>query len=175
MSRSIAASLILVLTLSGCGAVRDSRINPFNWFGGDRAAAPAATEEPEEVNPLIPRERQGLFSRARADRDEYKGQPVDVIKNLTIERTQNGAIIRATGVARFINTYDVRLQAENDGVPVDGVLNLTLESVAPPRPISSGTERQREVIAAVSVTAQDLEGVNVIRVAGTQNAQSARR
>lgn len=174
MSRSITASLILVLTLSGCGTVRDSRLNPFNWFGRDRSV-PVQAAAPEEVNPLLPQERRGLFAQARAERAIYRGQPVDVIKSMSIERVPGGAIVRAIGVSRFQNTYDVQLTPVSEDGPENGVLAFRLESIVPERPIAGGSERQREVIAAVSLTDQQLEGVRSIRVAGTENARVSSR
>lgn len=175
MSRTLTASLILVLTVSGCGTVRDSRLNPVNWFGRDRSE-PVQAVPAEEVNPLIPQERRGLFARAREERAIYQGQPVDVIKDLQIERVPGGAIVRATGVSRFQNTYDVQLTPVFEDGPQDGLLEYRLEAIVPERPIPGGSERQREVIAAVSLTDQQLEEVRQIRVAGSQNARvSARR
>lgn len=174
MSRSIAASLILVLTLSGCGTVRDSRLNPANWFGGSRSGPVQGTES-AEVNPLIPQERQGLFARARAEQAIYRGQPVDVIKDLQIERVPGGAIVRAVGVSDYQNTYDVQLTPSSEDGAENGVLEFRLEAIVPERPIRGGSERQREVIAAVSLTDQQLEGVRQIRVAGIQNARISSR
>ena len=173
MRRSIVLCLALTLVLSACGGVRDSRLNPLNWFGRDRPA-PVAAEE-GEVNPLIPQESGlGLFSRNR-DGAEYAGQPVDVIRNLDVERVPGGAIVRATGLSRFQNTYSVRLTLVTLDGPVDGALEYRLEAIVPEAPIAGGSERQREVVAAVSLTDQELRGVRVIRVSGVENARASAR
>ncbi len=177
MSRSIVALLAVTLTLAACGQARESRLNPFNWFGGSREVR----AEPENANPLIPEvdDRRGLFNsrRARDEEAAYRGQPVDVISELVVERVPGGTLIRATGLSRFQNTYDIRLTPvpDADGTS-DRVLEYRLEAVVPARPIPGGPERLREVTAASAVTDNQLEGIRTIRVAGAENARvSARR
>lgn len=174
MSRSIATLLALSVTLSACG---ESRLNPGNWFGRSREAPVEQTAE--QTNPLIPRERNGFFNsrRAREEANAYRGQPVDQISGIVIEQVPGGAIVRAEGVSRFQNVYDVRLTpVAEDGKPINGVLQFRLEAVIPDKPIRGGSEQVRTILAGVALTNQDLEGVNAIRVAGVQNAQiSARR
>lgn len=173
MSRTIAACLALTLTLAGCGGVRDSRLNPFNWFGNDRPA-PVRVEAGEK-NPLIPQERTGLLAQARARDAIYTGQPVDVVKSMAIERVPGGAIIRAIGVSRYQNTYGVRLTLASEDGAENGVLEYRLESIVPEKPIAGGSERQREIIAALSITDQQLEGVRRIRISGATNARESSR
>ena len=45
MTRTILAILAISLTVSACGRIRDSRVNPFNWFGRDRTETVAVTDE----------------------------------------------------------------------------------------------------------------------------------
>ena len=174
MSRSIAALLVMSLILGACS----TRLNPFNWFGGSREEPRA--ERTESDNPLLPAERdRGGFLGLRAARERaeiYTGQPVDVISDLVIERVPGGAIIRAIGLSRFQNVYDVRLTPANeDNEAVEGVLAYRLEAVVPERPIQGGPERLREITAARVVTDKQLEGVRTIRVAGIENARASRR
>lgn len=169
------APLLLALTvaLTACGSIRDSRVNPFNWFGQADSEPVAAREV--NTNPLIPT-GGGLFSRARAEEDIYLGQPFEQITDLTIERVPGGAIIRATGLAARQGLYAVQLTPENeDETPVDGVLTYRLEGVRPSRATPAGPVPTREVIAARSVTDQQLRGVSRIRVEGQQNALVSRR
>jgi hypothetical protein len=172
MSRSIFALLVAATCLSACATVRDSNINPFNWFGRDREvqADPRAS-----TNPLIPQDSGGLF-RSSNRVEVYAGQPVDAITSVVVERTQGGALVRAQGVSRFINTYDVRLTpVDENGVSENGVLEYRLESIVPERPIPGGSERQRTIIAARALTDNDLSGVRIIRVIGAENARETRR
>lgn len=168
--------LAATLILSGCGAVRDSRVNPLNWFGNSQSA-PVEQQEQVETNPLIPQdESRGLFSRLRADVVAYTGQPVDQVSALVIEAVPGGAIVRASGVADYDFPYDVQLTpATDDARPVDGVLTYRLEAERPRNPRLRTSARVRTVTAAIRLTDQDLAGVNVIRVEGARNVQSTTR
>ncbi|MGB7243078.1 MAG: hypothetical protein WBC93_13440 [Sulfitobacter sp.] len=172
MRISLSALLVSTLLLTACGAIRDSRVNPFNWFGGGRSA-PVDSSETGEVNPLIPTST-GLFANARKRDAIYLGTPIDSVTGLVIERVPGGAIIRVSGVAQRQGTYSVQLTPENEEeLPVDGVLTYRLEGI----PISGqqGPVQTREITAARSVTDQQLAGVRQIRVEGARNAQVARR
>jgi len=37
MRKTFSAILVSTLVLTGCATVRDSRVNPFNWFGTARS------------------------------------------------------------------------------------------------------------------------------------------
>ncbi|MEL6453077.1 MAG: hypothetical protein AAFQ19_17640, partial [Pseudomonadota bacterium] len=52
--------LTAALILSACAAVRDSRVNPFNWFGRGQSE-PVVQTTAEEVNPLIPNRNERRF------------------------------------------------------------------------------------------------------------------
>ncbi|WP_432816922.1 hypothetical protein [Sulfitobacter sp. JB4-11] len=172
MSKTLSLLLAATLTLSACGAIRDSRVNPFNWFGQSRAVA---VEPREQTNPLIPT-RSGLFASSRAEEEVYAGRPFDQVTDLTIERIPGGAIIRATGLAARQGIYEVQLTPANeDEEAVEGVLIYRLEGVLPDRRTNVGTTPTREVIAARRVTDQTLRGVRVIRVEGRRNARESRR
>lgn len=168
------ALLIASLALGACGFVRDSAFNPANWFGRSTSvAAQAADTTP--VNPLIPK-RAGFFARLGAAEAVYNGQPFDEITNLTVERVQGGAVIRATGLAARQGVYSVRLTPPTeDETPVDGVLTYRLEGVAPDQATPVGGPATREVTAARKITDQMLAGVRTIRVEGVRNAQVVRR
>lgn len=168
------ALMIASLALGACGFVRDSAINPANWFGRSTSVAVQAADT-TAVNPLIPT-RTGLFARRDAAEAIYNGEPFDEITSLTIERVQGGAIIRATGLAARQGVYSVRLTPETeDETPVGGVLTYRLEGVAPDQATPVGGRATREVTAARKITDQMLAGVRTIRVEGLRNAQVARR
>lgn len=170
MRKTLPLLLAAALVLSACAAVRDSRINPFNWFGQSRSEP---IEAAENTNPLIPR-RSGLFGNNREE--VYLGRPFEQVTALTIERVPGGAIVRATGLAARQGIYAVQLTPENDEEePVDGVLTYRLEGVRPNRATPVGTQPTREVVAARRLSDQQLRGVRSIRVEGQLNAQVARR
>ncbi|MEL6227753.1 MAG: hypothetical protein AAFR01_12160 [Pseudomonadota bacterium] len=165
------------MTLSACGVVRDSAVNPINWFGGSRSEPIAQPQQEGEPNPLIPADRRpGLFASLRDQRDVYVGTPVDQVTDLVIERVPGGAIVRATGVLDQDRAYDVRLTTDSDeNVPVDGVLTYQLRAVHPERSPRTLSQRVRTVTAARRLTDNELEAIRVIRVEGRRNAQSTSR
>jgi hypothetical protein len=104
------------------------------------------------------------------------GEPFDEITDLTVDQVSGGAIIRATGLAARQGIYAVQLTPANEeGLPVDGVLTYRLEGIKPDAATPVGTAPTREVTAAVMLTTQDLRGVNTIRVEGLTNARVSRR
>lgn len=161
MRKTIALMLVSTLVLSGCGGVR-------NWFGGGRAAAGSETG-----NPLIPASNSMLsLNEARAI---YRGQPVDQITSLVIERIPGGAIVRVEAVADRQGSFNVRMVPETvEDEPVNGVLAYTLAAEKPRRsPV--GTAASRRIVAAHYVTDEMLAGTREIRVTGARNALSAAR
>lgn len=173
MNKSIFTALILTMTVAGCGSIRDSRANPFNWFGNDRGSAPAPVEE--NTNPLIP-QQTGLFEASRKERERYKGTPIAALTDLRLERVPGGVLVRATGLAATQGVYDARLTPENkDVLPVDGVLTFFLEAQDNTAITTQGTQQTREVTVAVRLTEQELAGARVIQVKSVQNTLQARR
>ncbi|WP_299030581.1 hypothetical protein [uncultured Sulfitobacter sp.] len=174
MRITLSALLIASLAVGACGIVRDSALNPTNWFGRS-TSEPIETVDAKPVNPLIPKEG-GLFARRDKTTDDYAGQPFDEIIDLKVERIPGGAIIRATGRAARQGIYAVQLTpVVEDETPVNGVLTYRLEGVTPARNTAVGTAPTREVTAARKLTVQELRGVRSIRVEGQRNARVARR
>ncbi|KIN64930.1 Lipoprotein [Sulfitobacter noctilucicola] len=172
MPKTLPLILAAAMTLTACASVRESRVNPFNWFGQSRSVP---VEREVNTNPLIP-QGGGLFSNKRNEPVIYAGRPFEQVTNLTVERVPGGAIIRATGLAARQGIYEVQLTPENeDEEPVDGVLAYRLEGVRPAQNTAVGTPPTREVVAARRVTDSQLAGVRRIRVEGQLNAQVARR
>jgi len=173
MRISLPLLLAATLGLGACASARDSAFNPSNWFG--RASAEAATDG-AAVNPLIPQNSEGIFARRTAEADAYAGRPIDEITNLTVERIQGGAIIRATGRATRQGVHAVRLTPLTvDETPIKGVLTYRLEGVLPARATPTGAAATREGTAARQITDQELRGVRTIRVEGVRNARVTRR
>jgi hypothetical protein len=168
MKKTIGILLVATLTLTACGRVRDSAINPFNWFG----RAETVETEAEEINPLIPQERESIF---RQGEPEYAGSLVAELTTLRIERVAGGAIIRVKAIAATQGAFDVRLEPENeDQEPVKGVLTYSLLAVQPPG-YRQGPAQSREITAAVFRTDQDLSNVRTIRVVGANKTLQSRR
>lgn len=170
MRRPLVALLVVSMTLSACGAIRESRINPFNWFGGSREVPadvdPAATGE---ANPLIPQRRASLFRR---DENIYLGRPLDQVTELRIERVADGAIIRVEGIAQRADAYDIRLVPK--ATDRQGELHFELLGEFPQ--VTSSTVRlPRPVVVATHLSDQELEGIRRIRVSAARNARESRR
>ena len=173
MRKTFSALLVSTLVLTGCATVRDSRANPFNWFGSARSE-PITRQEASD-NPLIP-QRTGLFSSSKSKEVIYTGRPFEQIIDLTIEEVPGGAVVRATGRADRQGIYEVQLTPANeDELPVDGVLTYRLEGIEPSEATAIGTEPMREVTAGRKLTNQKLTGVSSIRVEGLRNAMTSRR
>lgn len=167
--------LVATLTLSACGTVRDSRLNPFNWFGRSQSQVVVADTR-EETNPLIPERNQGLFDNFRRQEIVIPTNPVDQISDLVIERVPGGAIVRASGITTHRGPFNVLLVPQTeDEVPVDGVLSYSLEAARPASAPQGGPERIRTVTAARHLTDNQLRNVRVIRVAGVRNARTSAR
>ncbi len=150
--------------LTGCSTVRDSRVNPFNWFGGSRSVA--VQSESAAANPLIPASRGNGLLRINKSAGPYLGQPINQISELLIERRPGGAILRASGVADRQGPFDVRLLLQPVQTP--GTLAYTLSAVqtAGARDASPWS---RTVTAALWLTDQELAGIRTIRVTGRTN------
>ncbi len=168
MQKSLGVLLVSTLVLTSCGRVAESRLNPINWFG--RAER---VESTEEVNPLIPQEKESIF-RPTTD-DTYPGTPVSTVTELKVERVSGGALIRIEGVAATQGAFEVLLEPENeDHLPVDGVLTYNLKAIQPAG-FRTGTPQSRELTEAIFRTDQELRGVRTIRVVATSNALQVRR
>ncbi|GGA97143.1 hypothetical protein [Allosediminivita pacifica] len=171
MARGLAVLVVSALVLSGCATVRDSRVNPFNWFGGGSGGGRVVQSADAAANPLIPQRRNSVL---RNDAPEvYPGRPVGQIAELSFEPRPGGAILRVTGVADTPNVFDVRLtRAEAAEEP--GTVTFTLEAVQAQGP-AGATVAARSVTAAAWLADQELAGVSEIRVQGARNVQVARR
>lgn len=151
--RALAVAVVLSLALSGCAGLRDSRLNPFNWFGGERESRTAATTaEVADPRGLVPQ-----------------------VLSLGVDRTASGAIVNAMGLPPSQGHWDAVLLPLNNGRPVNGVLSFEFRLQPPPAPTREGTQRSREVLAGTFVSNQRLEGVRVIEVIAARNRRSVRR
>ncbi len=152
-NRALLLGMAVVLGLSGCARVAESRFNPFNWFGGAETETTAAA--PAEID-TDPRPR------------------VAQVTSLTIEPTPTGAIVRATGLPPTQGWYAAALVPESDE-PVNGEMVYIFRAVPPVDPQRVSTVQSRELSVARRLTQQDLAATRVVRVIGAQNALVARR
>lgn len=169
MMKSLSVLIVAGVVLTGCGTVRESRMNPFNWFGQSEPVT-VNTAATGADNPLIPKRRASIF---RPDEERYAGWPVETIDELLIERRPGGAIIRVTGIADRAGPFDVRIVEDEAASDADTlVYDLRALQSAGPRNVGP---RARMVTAALWLTDQELFGIREIRVQGAGNARVTRR
>jgi hypothetical protein len=167
------ATLLILATvvLTGCAAVSESRLNPFNWFGSSQPDPAAMNPAESELNPLIPARRISFFRNNQPE--IFAGRPILEISELLVERRPGGAIIRATGIASRVGPFDVRLIKDETASDKD-TLVLDLKALQQAGPRDTGP-RARQVTAARWITDQQLRGIRTITVRGAENARSVRR
>ena len=151
MKRTVLAGMAAVLVLAGCGAIRESRLNPFNWFG-------RSEERATPVNIATPADPRALAAEILA---------------MTVEPYPGGAIVKATARTPSQGWWDAALVAR----PLDenGVLVYDFRIFPPLTGTPTGTPRSREVTAAVAVSDIALQNVTEIVVQGETNARASRR
>ncbi len=155
MVRRFLVAGLLVMSVSSCARLSESRLNPFNWFGGDQSS-------PE----TLPVADVAVESDTRP--------VVDAVVELRIERTPGGAILMATGLPPTQGYYDAALLPDAErSAPGRLVYQFRVQPPLRPGPVS--TPRSREVRAALFLTDQDLAGVREVQVLGAQASRSVRR
>ncbi len=154
MKPTRATLMALPLVLASCG-ISETRLNPFNWFGGGEteSAQPLEVVELSDPRPLVAE-----------------------ITQLVIERTPGGAIVRVTGLPATQGWHGADLVSVNpDGQPLDGVLSYSFRAEPPETQTRVSTRQSRELTVAVFISDIALSGVRVIQVTGAQNSRIARR
>lgn len=152
MNKTLMAALCATLALGACGSVRDSRLNPFNWFGGSTEettmiAAPGAA--PDDARLLVQQ-----------------------VTELAVERMQGGVIVRATGLPPTQGYWEAELVAR----PLDdGKLVYDFRVFPPLRRADVSTQQSREVTVAAYLSDIKLQGISQITVQGETNARTSRR
>lgn len=151
MTRTLLAALCLTMTLTACSRIGNSRLNPFNWFGGSQEAAQAA-------DPVgLPVDKRLL---------------VATVTELALERMPGGVIIRATGLPPTQGYWDAELVAR----PLeDGRLVYDFRIFPPITDQAVSTPVSREVTVATFLSDAKLANINEIAVQGASNARASRR
>ncbi|HQY43712.1 MAG TPA: hypothetical protein PK450_05975 [Paracoccaceae bacterium] len=152
----VLATFALPLALTGCGRIRESRLNPLNWFGRARRNRTAATLSPIEAadGRLLIRE----------------------VTELQVEKSQGGAIIRAAGLPPTQGWWKAELVSETRGRPdEDGVLTYRFLVYQPLGQTRVSTPQSRRLTAAVFLSDIKLEAITRIVVQGETNSLSSNR
>lgn len=146
---------LLTLTLADCGRIRDSRLNPFNWFGHSRASTATAELAPGEAA-----DGRQLISQVTA---------------LEVTHMPTGALVRATGLPPTQGWWKAQLVADNHGFPVDGVMTYRFLVFQPPQDEAVSTPQSREISAAAYISTVKLADVTKIVVQGESNSRESGR
>ncbi len=157
MRLPVTGLLIITLVLAGCGRVRESRLNPFNWFGRSTETTQTVAEG---VVPGRPDDGRILVAQ---------------VTELEVARQPGGAIIRASGLPPTQGWWNTDLIAENNGEPVDGVLTYRFVIAEPLTATRVSTPQSRELTAATFISDIKLANVRQIVVLGAENSRSSRR
>ncbi len=150
ITRPLLAALSLAVFLGGCGFVRESRLNPLNWFGRSQ-----------------PTENIVLVEKAAS------ASLVADVLSMEVEPYQGGAIIRATGRTQTQGWW----QAELVQIETDDPSALVYEfRILPPLVRTDvNTPRSREVTVALALSNIKLDGISTISVQGAQNGRTTGR
>ncbi|MCX8507822.1 MAG: hypothetical protein ORN49_02900 [Rhodobacteraceae bacterium] len=158
MNRRTALLMTLALPagLAGCGRIRDSKLNPFNWFGGARREESTAVLKPNEA----------------AD----GRQLIAEVTELKVEPSHGGAIIRAAGLPPTQGWWKAELVSETHGRPDDtGVLTYRFLVFQPLADSRVSTPQSRLLTAAVFLSDSRLQAVSKIVVQAERNSLSSGR
>jgi hypothetical protein len=144
-------ALALCALLAGCGGFRDSRLNPFNWFGRSEPRETIVLgEERQDPRPLV-----------------------EAVLSMSVEPMPGGAIVRARGQTPTQGWWKAEL------VPLEidqnGLLVYEFRLLPPVAPTDVNTPQSRQVDVAIFISDVRLERVSEIVVQGATNARSARR
>jgi hypothetical protein len=140
----------LVLALTGCGAVRESRLNPFNWFKKSEPRETIVLDAKDDPRPLV-----------------------EAVLTLAVEPIPGGAIVRARGVTPTQGWWNAELVPQD--VTEDGVLVYEFRLVEPVGRTDVNTQRSREIDVGIYISDVKLESVREIVVQGATNARVSRR
>lgn len=161
MIRATLLGTAVLMTLTGCARLADSRLNPFNWFG---QSEPAAVTTPAEIRPLVPDRGATVVIDNRT--------LIASVSSMSIDRTTTGAIVRATGVAPTQGFFNAQLVSRGIN---NGVLTLEFRAQAPANFGADGSTRSRQISAAYVMDMSELAAVRSVRVEAATNARVARR
>lgn len=163
LTRPIPLLLASAVALSGCARLADSRLNPSNWFGSGGGAV-AAVGASGEVEPLVPDGARTLVLDARPLLAE--------VTSVSLDRTPDGAILRATGRASSQGWFNADLVLT---AIEGGTATYAFRAEAPRGFAAAGTPASRQITAAVNLDLAELQGIRRFRVEGASGARSVSR
>jgi hypothetical protein len=153
MTRLITAFALLAF-LSACGGLRQSRLNPTNWFGKSKQTQTVvqAVVKVSDQRPLVSQ-----------------------VISLKADRLPGGAIIRAIGLPQTQGYWKAELVPLNGEAPLKGTLTYEFRVAPPPPPQNVGSKPSREVLVGYFISDQKLQGVRRIQVIAQGNRRTVKR
>ncbi|AJE46442.1 hypothetical protein [Celeribacter indicus] len=164
MRRQVVISGLVLALLAGCATVRESRINPVNWFGPSEAVAVSDTGA-AILPTLAPRRGYPHFVDTRP--------LAPAISDVSVSRSASGAIVTATASLPAAGYFDAELVRVPSAAP--GTLSFEFRLRPPPGPARTGTAPQRQITAAASLSTAELAQAGTIVVIGAEGARQVRR
>ena len=153
--------LAATLTATGCAQISQSRINPLNWFGPSQSTPVTASGA---LRPLTPENRKTRVVDSRG--------AIATVSALVLERTSNGAIVRATGIASTQGQFNAQLVTvgrENGVLTFAFRIETTSGATAPTSAFA------RQVTVARQLSFAELQDIRTIRVQAATNTRSVSR
>ena len=152
MGKWMVTAVVTAAVLVGCGRVSESRLNPFNWFGGDSETVAATPDTTAEV------------------RDDVL---IAQVLNLKVEPTPGGAIISTLGLASTQGFWEAVLVPVNnqDGTGLTFEFRVKQPVIAAP----VGANAAREVLAGTFLSTQTLGDARTITIVAGQNRRTVSR
>ncbi|ABD54756.1 hypothetical protein [Jannaschia sp. CCS1] len=136
-----------ILSLAAC----ESRLNPLNWFGGDR-------EQRISIDP----------SQTAVVDVDGRGLAADLTQ-LSVEQTTSGAIVRATGVTPIQGYFDAEL------VLVEQTETALVYEFRVEAPLGSGTAGLQVISVGTELSVAELAGIRTITVISQSNRRTVTR
>lgn len=142
------------LILAGCGGLRESRLNPFNWFGRSRVV-----------------ETQVVDTTIAPDGRQLVAELID----MQVDPLPGGAIIRAEGRAATQGYWDAELVLREgpEADPANPVYDFRI--FPPETPAATSTPQSREVAVALYLSDVQLARITGITVQGANSARAVQR
>jgi hypothetical protein len=161
MGKRLFAAMAVLVLVTGCARLADSRFNPVNWFGASEA---------QPVNTLIPREAN--FTGAI----ETSVQ-IPELTSMNVDRMPGGAILTAEGVTVTQGFWDATLVEVEQGAEgaEPGALVFDFRVERPYRRHPVGAVPTRTVSAGTYLSDVKMRGVTRIIVRGATTQRVVRR
>ncbi|MCA0044739.1 hypothetical protein [Celeribacter litoreus] len=166
MRRQMIISGLVLSLLAGCSSFGESRFNPMNWFGSSEPVELDADGNQIVILPtLAPKKGYPVLVDIR--------QLAPTLTDMSMVRSASGAIVTATAALPSTGYYDaqlVRVPTENNDT-----LAFEFRMRAPSGSAPIGTEAQRRITAAKSLSFEELEGIRTVIVIAADGARQVRR